>query len=75
MVADEYTSNTPKSKFIAFYQPKKRLEIAKILINNELINCVEKNDFPGLFLHKHLNWECHVTKVPTKISETMGIKH
>ena len=37
-----------------FYQPKKRLEIQKIEINNEQIECVEQFDILGLILHKHL---------------------
>ena len=49
-----------------FYQPKKRLEIPKIEINNEKIECVEQFDFLGLILH-------HVIRVANKISKTIGI--
>ena len=54
-----------------FYQPKKRLEIPKIEINNEKIKCVEQFDFLGLILHKHLIWKSHVIKVANKISKTI----
>ena len=53
-----------------FYQPKKRLEISKIEMNNEKIECVEQFDCLGLILHKHLIWKSHVTKVANKISKT-----
>ena len=56
-----------------FYQPEKRLEITKIKINNEKIECLEQFDFPGLILHKHLIWKSHVTKVANKISKTIEI--
>ena len=71
--ANKLTLNTQKSKFMLFYQPKKRLEIPKIEINNEKIECVEQFDFLGLILHKHLIWKSHVTKVANKISKTIGI--
>ena len=61
--ANKLTLNTQKSKFMLFYQPKKRLEIPKIEINNEKIECVEQFDFLGLILHKHIIWKSHVTKV------------
>ena len=56
-----------------FYQPKKRLEMPKIEISNEKIECVEQFDFLGLILHKHLIWKSHVTKVANKISKTIRI--
>ena len=56
-----------------FYQPKKRIEIPKIEINNEKIECVVQLDFLGLILHKHLIWKIHVTKVANKMSKTIGI--
>ena len=43
--ANKLTLNTQKSKFMVFYQPKKRLEIPKIEINNEKNECVEQFDF------------------------------
>ena len=71
--ANKLNLNTQKSKFMLFYQPKKRLEIPKIEINNEKIECVEQFDFLGLILHKHLIRKSHVTKVANKISITIGI--
>ena len=62
-----------KAKFMLFYQPKKRVEIPKIEINNEKIECVVQLDFLGLILHKHLIWKIHVTKVTNKMSKTIGI--
>ena len=56
-----------------FYQPKKRLELPKIEISNEQIECVEQFDFLGLILHKHLIWKSYVTQVANKISKTIGI--
>ena len=52
--ANKLTVNTQKYKFMLFYQPKKRLKIQKIEINNEKIECVEQFDFLRLILHKHL---------------------
>ena len=56
-----------------FYQPEKRLEIPKIEINNDKIECVEHFYLLGLTLPKHLIWKIHVTKVADKISKTIGI--
>ena len=42
-------------------------------IKNEKIECVEQLDFLGLILHKHLIWKSRMTKVASKISETIGI--
>ena len=72
-MANKLTLNTQKSKFMLFCQPKKRLEIPKIEINNEQIECVEQFDFLGLILHKHLIWKSHVTRVANKINKTIGI--
>ena len=71
--ANKFTLNTQKSRFMLFYQPKKRLEIPKIEINNEKIVCVEQFDFLRLILQKHLIWKSHVTKVANTISKTIGI--
>ena len=57
--AIKLTLNTQKLNFLAFYQPKKRLEISEIKINNEQIECV---DFLGFFLHKHLIWSISFLK-------------
>ena len=40
--ANKLTLNTQKSKFMLFYQPKKRLVIPKIEINNEEIESLKK---------------------------------
>ena len=56
-----------------FYQPKKRLEIPKIEINNDKIECVEQFYLLRLTLHKHLIWKFYVTKVANKICKTIAI--
>ena len=49
--ANKITLNTQKSQFMLFCQLKKRLEIPKIEINKEKIECVEQFDFQELIYH------------------------
>ena len=64
--ANKLNLYTQKSKFMFFYQPKKRLEFPKIKKNEQIV-------FLAIILHKHIIRQSHVTKVANKIYKTIGI--
>ena len=53
--SNKFTLYLQKAKYMFFYKPQKRVKIHKLTINNTNIGCVDKFDYLGLMLNKHLN--------------------
>ena len=73
LLVNKLSLNKLKSKFMLFHQPQRRVTIPKLKINNTLIECVDKFNYLGLIINKHLKWNSHVNKIGNKISQTIGV--
>ena len=65
--------NIKKTKFMIFYQPQRTTPIPTLKIDNTLIECVNEFNFLGLVLDKNVNWNNHIQKTASKISQITGI--
>ena len=65
--------NVSKSKFMIFHQPRKKITIPSLEINNTKLECVNRFNFLGLEINAKLNWKDHVNKISNKIVKTLGI--
>ena len=65
--------NTSKSKFLFFYQRKKRVTLPNIRIKNIDLQCIDNIIFWGLTFINHLGWADHVNKLSNKICKIIGI--
>ena len=65
--------NIGKSKFMIFHTPQRRFQMPTLEIDGIQIERVEKFNFLGIILDKHLNWHEHIAHISNKISRTIGI--
>ena len=65
--------NVSKSKFMIFHQPRKKITIPSLEINNTKLECVNRFNFLGLEINAQLTWKDHVNKISNKIVKTLGI--
>ena len=56
-----------------FYKPLKKVSIPSLEIDKVKIDCVDEFNFLGLTLDKNMNWDKHIQKISTKISQKVGI--
>ena len=65
--------NVKKTKFMVFHHPSKQIQIPRISIENNEVECVDNFTLLGITLDKNLNWKQHIGLVSSKISRTIGI--
>ncbi len=65
--------NIGKSKYMIFYNPKKKVDKLHIKTENTYIERVEEFDFLGVIINENLNWKANINKIANKISKSMGI--
>ena len=65
--------NINKTKFMLFYTPQKQVAIPSLEIDAVKLDCVDEFNFLGLVLDKHMNWNKHLQKVSSKVSQIVGI--
>ena len=67
--------NVAKSNFVVFHQPKKKIFIPTIQIEDTKINCAQIVTFLGFKINQNLTWNDHIEKVACKITKVIGIIH
>ena len=67
--------NVAKSNFVVFHQPKKKIFIPTIQIEDTKINCAKIVTFLGFKINQNLTWNDHIEKVACKITKVIGIIH
>ena len=65
--------NVSKSKFMIFHQPRKKITIPSLEINNTKLECVNRFNFLGLEINAQLNWKDHVNKISNTIVKGLGL--
>ena len=68
---NKLTLNVDKTKAVIFHMLQMKVEKPVLLVNGTVIEYV--NNFLGITLNNHLNWDSHINKVAHKISRTTGI--
>ena len=71
--SNKLSLNVSKSKFMIFHQPRKKITIPSLEINNTKLECVNRFNFLGLEINAQLTWKDHVNKISNKIVKTLGI--
>ena len=56
-----------------FHQPKSRIRVPAIKMNDTQIQYSESFNFLGITIDQHLSWKAHSDKISNKISRSMGI--
>ena len=56
-----------------FYQPRRKVDMPKLKINNTEITIVDEFDFLVITLDKHPTWKPHIHKLLRKFPKTIGI--
>ena len=64
-----------KSNFVVFYQPKKKIFIPTIEIEDNKMNCAKIVTFLGFKISQNLTCNDHTEKVACKITKVIGIIH
>ena len=75
MKLNKLSLNAKKTKFMIFSNPQKVITTPDILVDNTKIECVDNFNFLGITLDRHLNWNAHLDKIATKLSQTIGIMY
>jgi hypothetical protein len=65
--------NISKTHCMMFSTHNRTIEYPLVKINNTQINYVDTFDFLGITIDKNLRWNCHIEKIASKISKTIGI--
>ena len=65
--------NIGKTKAMVFHSPQKKIRSPKLKFDNFEIDIVDKFNFLGIVLDKHLNWNEHLGSVRKKISKISGV--
>ena len=65
--------NAKKTKYMLFHQPRKKVKILDIKIDDIKLDSVNEFCFLGIIFDQHLNWGNHVEKISSKISQTVGV--
>ena len=74
LLVNKLSLNVPKTNFIVFCMPQKKVVIPRLKITNTEIDSVDRfNLFLGVLLDKHLSWDAHTNALVGKISRTTGI--
>ena len=68
-----YVDDKTLIKFMIFHQPRKKITIPSLEINNTKLKCVNRFNFLGLEINAQLTWKDHVNKISNKIVKTLGI--
>ena len=58
---------------MVFCMPQKKVVIPRLKIANTEIDSVDRFNFLGVLLEKHLSWDAHTNALVGKISRTTGI--
>ena len=64
---------SPKSKFMVFRKPQKKIKIPVIKINQNELEYVETFNFLGVNLDTNISWKSHLSKVSNKIVRIIGV--
>ena len=67
------TLNYGKTEFIEFSKNSYEVDSLSLVIDKQRISKVEESKFLGVYIDSHLSWRNHISKVITKISQTIGI--
>ena len=73
LIANEFKSNTTKSKYIMFRKQNKNIPSFNIHINNVNIESVQNFNFLVLHLSSDMTWNFQINEVSKKISRNIGI--
>ena len=65
--------NVEKTKAILFHTPQKKIQHPELFINGIKIEFVDRFNFLGIVIDKHLKWTHHIEAISKKISRTLGI--
>ena len=65
--------NVPKSKYIIFHVPQRKINFSSLEIEDIAITYVEQFSFLGITLDKHVNWNAHTNNISNRISSVIGI--
>ena len=69
----ESDNNIHVDTFMVFCMPQKKVVIPRLKIANTEIDSVDRFNFLGVLLDKHLSWDAHTNALDGKISRTTGI--
>ena len=65
--------NEKKTKYMLFGMPQREIKSINLKIDEKQIEMVKQFNFLGLELDNNMNWSCHINKIATKISKSIGI--
>ena len=73
LLVNKLSLNVPKTKFMVLYMPQKNVVIPRLKIANTEIDSVDRFNFLGVLLDKHLSRDTHTNVLVGKISRNTGI--
>ena len=73
LLVNKLSLNVPKTKFMVFCMPQKKVVIPRLKIANAEIDSVDRFNFLGVLLDKHLSWDAHTNALVGKLSRTTDI--
>ena len=68
LIVNKLSLNTSKTKYMLFHMPQKKIVYPRLIIANKETESVEQFNFLGITLDHHLNWNAHVDKLVSKIT-------
>lgn len=74
LALNKLSLNAKKTKFMIFHYKQKNIKdiIPKLVINNVVIERVDKFNFLGITIDEHMTFKSHANKIATKIACTIG---
>ena len=73
LLVNKLSLSVPKTKFMVFCMPQKKVVIPRLKIANAEIDSVDRINFLGVLLDTHLSWDAHTNALVGNISRTTGI--
>ena len=70
---DKISINTTKTKYMFYYQPKKKVPKIHLLMKNNLLTTVDKFSYLVLIIDKQLKLNEHIQHIANKIAKTVGL--
>ena len=70
---DKISINTTKTKYMFYYQPKKKVPKIHLLMKNNLLTIVDKFSYLVLIIDKQLKLNEHIQHIANKIAKTVGL--
>ena len=58
---------------MVFHTPQKKISKPNIIIDNIVLECVEKFNCLGVILHQNMIWKSHIDSISSKIGKSIGV--